>query len=88
MVSNAPFYSGKSFALGRSVPFWVLLVLVGVFVFVSAAPPLVLFGLFVAYGLSGWVIWAWRWRRARALARRRTDGEPSGDGDGQPPVAS
>src|SRR5690606_41382684 len=42
MVSNAPFYSGKSFALGRSVPFWVMLVVVGGFVFVSADPPLVL----------------------------------------------
>jgi len=73
MVSNAPFYSGKSFALGRSVPFWVLLVLVGGFVFVSADPPLVLFGLFVAYGLSGWVIMGWRWRRARELTRRRSD---------------
>lgn len=74
MVSNAPFYSGKSFALGRSVPFWVLLVLVAGFVFVSADPPLVLFGLFIAYGLSGWVIMAWRWRRARELTRRRSDG--------------
>lgn len=71
MVTNAPFYSGKSFALGRSVPFWVILVLVGVFVFVSSNPPVVLFGLFVVYGLSGWFIMAWRWRRARQLTRKR-----------------
>lgn len=71
MVTNAPFYSGKSFALGRSVPFWVMLVLVGVFVFVSSDPPVVLFSLFVVYGLSGWVIMAWRWRRARELTRLR-----------------
>ena len=71
MVTNAPFYSGKSFALGRSVPFWVLLVLVGVFVFVSSDPPIVLFSLFVVYGLSGWVIMGWRWRRARELTRMR-----------------
>ncbi|MCC2595053.1 CDP-diacylglycerol--serine O-phosphatidyltransferase [Pusillimonas sp. MFBS29] len=71
MVTNAPFYSGKSFALGRSVPFWVILVLVGAFVFVSSDPPIVLFGLFVVYGLSGWVIMAWRWRRARRLLRQR-----------------
>ncbi len=70
MVSNAPFYSGKSFALGRSVPFWVLLVLVAVFVFVSSDPPLMLFGLFIIYGLSGWVLMAWRLRRARQLKRR------------------
>lgn len=71
MVSNAPFYSGKSFALGRSVPFWVILVLVAVFVFVSSNPPLMLFGLFVAYGISGWVVMVWRWRRARQLLRQR-----------------
>ena len=74
MVSNAPFYSGKSFALGRSVPFWVILVLVAVFVFVSSDPPLVLFGLFVVYGLSGWIVMAWRWRRARQLTRMRQEG--------------
>src|SRR5690606_1806717 len=77
MVSNAPFYSGKSFALGRSVPFWVMLVVVGGFVFVSADPPLVLFGLFVLYGVSGWVIMAWRWNRARHLTRMRSELPPS-----------
>lgn len=75
MVTNAPFYSGKSFALGRSVPFWVMLLLVGVFVFVSSDPPIVLFGLFVVYGLSGWVVMLWRWRRARELLRLRHEGQ-------------
>jgi CDP-diacylglycerol--serine O-phosphatidyltransferase len=28
MVSSAPFYSGKNFHLGRSVPFWVMIVIV------------------------------------------------------------
>jgi len=65
MVSNAPFYSGKSFALTKSVPFWVILLLVLAFVFVSSDPPVVLFGLFILYGLSGWVIWLWRVRKAR-----------------------
>ncbi|NYT62121.1 CDP-diacylglycerol--serine O-phosphatidyltransferase [Alcaligenaceae bacterium] len=74
MVTNAPFYSGKSFALGRSVPFWVMLLLVGVFVFVSSDPPIALFGLFVVYGLSGWVVMLWRWRRARELLRLRQEG--------------
>lgn len=71
MVSNAPFYSGKSFALGRSVPFWVILLFVLVFVFVSANPPLFLFGLFVIYGLSGWGVMFWRWRKAKQLAAAR-----------------
>lgn len=71
MVSNAPFYSGKSFALGRSVPFWVMLLFVLLFVFVSSDPPIVLFVLFVLYGLSGWVVMAWRLRKARQLSQKR-----------------
>ena len=71
MVTNAPFYSGKSFALGRSVPFWVILVLVAVFIFVSSNPPVMLFGLFVVYGLSGWVVMLVRLRKARQLSRMR-----------------
>lgn len=73
MVSNAPFYSGKSFALGKSVPFWVMLLLVLLFVFVSSDPPIVLFSLFIIYGLSGWVIMVWRWRRARKLLSQRRE---------------
>jgi len=71
MVSNAPFFSGKSFALGRSVPFWGILLVVAVFVFVSSDPPVVLFGLFVLYGLSGWIMWGWRWNKARRLTQER-----------------
>lgn len=71
MVSNAPFYSGKSFALGRSVPFWVMLLFVLLFVFVSSDPPIVLFSLFIVYGLSGWGLMVWRWRKARQLAASR-----------------
>ncbi len=73
MVSNAPFYSGKSFAVSRSVPFWGMLLFVLVFVFVSTDPPVILFGLFCLYGLSGWFVMAWRWRRARDLSRRRRE---------------
>ena len=71
MVSNASFFSGKSFALGRSVPFWGILLVVAVFVFVSSDPPVVLFGLFVLYGLSGWVVMAWRWNRAKRFQQGR-----------------
>jgi len=88
MVSNTPFYSGKSFALGHSVPFWVMLVLVAVFVFVSSDPPLMLFGLFVIYGLSGWgiMLWRWRWRRARRLSRMRHEGAPEAAPFPEPPA--
>jgi CDP-diacylglycerol---serine O-phosphatidyltransferase len=66
MVSNVPFYSFKDINLRRSVPFAVVLLIVFAFVLISTDPPIVLFLLFVAYGLSGYAYWAWRWRhRAR-----------------------
>ncbi len=60
MVSNAPFWSGKAIAMKQSVPFWALGVVALGFVAVSSDPPVVLFGLFVLYGISGYVHWAWR----------------------------
>lgn len=63
MVSNAPFYSGKSFHVTRSVPFWVMIVIViGIF-FVSLNTPVALFSLFCCYAVSGYAYWIWRtWR--------------------------
>ncbi|MBI2959878.1 MAG: CDP-diacylglycerol--serine O-phosphatidyltransferase [Betaproteobacteria bacterium] len=63
MVTNVPFYSFKDINLRRSVPFAVILLVVLAFVLVSTDPPLVLFLLFVAYGVSGYAYWFWRWRR-------------------------
>ncbi|HEU0203950.1 MAG TPA: CDP-diacylglycerol--serine O-phosphatidyltransferase, partial [Burkholderiaceae bacterium] len=61
MVSSAPFYSGKSFHLARSVPFWVMVViLVGGF-FIVMDPPIALFSLFCCYAVSGYVYQGWRW---------------------------
>jgi CDP-diacylglycerol--serine O-phosphatidyltransferase len=74
MVSNAPFYSGKSLGLGRSVPFWGMLILLAFFVFVSADPPIALFGLFVLYSLSGYVMWAWHARAGKPVFARKPPG--------------
>jgi CDP-diacylglycerol--serine O-phosphatidyltransferase len=69
MVSNVPFYSGKDFNLRKSVPFAVILLVVLFYVLISSDPPIVLFAMFVAYGLSGYVFWGWK--------RLRRPGEPS-----------
>jgi CDP-diacylglycerol--serine O-phosphatidyltransferase len=63
MVSNAPFYSfdDQSAPVGA---FTVIFLIVLAFVLISFDPPIVLFLLFVAYGLSGYVYWIWRKRRA------------------------
>ena len=65
MVTNIPFYSFKDINLRRSVPFAVILLVVLAFVLVSTDPPLVLFLLFVGYGVSGYVYWLWQRRRPR-----------------------
>ena len=65
MVTNVPFYSFKDINLRRSVPFAVVLLIVLAFVLVSTDPPLVLFLLFVAYGVSGYVFQVWQARRKR-----------------------
>ena len=65
MVSSAPFFSGKSFAVGRSVPFWVLVVLIVALFFIMSDPPITLFALFCCYALSGYVYQAWEWSRGK-----------------------
>ena len=57
MVTNLPFYSGKELNLRRSVPFWSMLVVVTGLLLVSISPPVVLFLLFLAYSISGYVLW-------------------------------
>jgi CDP-diacylglycerol--serine O-phosphatidyltransferase len=61
MVSSAPFYSGKKFQIGSSVPFWVLIVAVIAIFVVSSDPPIALFTIGCCYALSGYVYWIWRW---------------------------
>ncbi len=65
MVSNVPFYSFKDINFRRSVPFWALLLIVLALTIISTNPPMVLFLLFVAYGLSGYVFWVWKRARPR-----------------------
>jgi len=60
MVTNVPFYSFKDFHMKRSVPFAVIVLIALGFAAVSTDPPSVLFGIFVVYGLSGYVLYVWR----------------------------
>jgi CDP-diacylglycerol---serine O-phosphatidyltransferase len=60
MISTVPFFSGKDFNLRRSVPFWVIPAIVVGYLLISIQPSHVLFGLFVCYALSGYVIWVLR----------------------------
>lgn len=60
MVTNVPFYSFKDISLRRSVPFITIFVIVLLIGLIALQPPLVLFGLFVLYGLSGYAVYGWR----------------------------
>ena len=65
MVSNLKYYSFKAINLKRSVPFVAVILFVVVIALLSYQPAVVLFGGFVAYFLSGFVMSGW------ALLRRR-----------------
>jgi CDP-diacylglycerol--serine O-phosphatidyltransferase len=67
MVSNLPFYSFKDFNMRKSVPFIVIFMIAIFFMLVSSYPPGVLFGLFLVYALSGFVMW---------LVRRHNKSKP------------
>lgn len=63
MVSNVRFYSGKDINLRRAVPFSVVLLLVLALLLISLEPSHVLWGVMLAYGVSGYFTWlVQRWR--------------------------
>ena len=68
MVSNARFYSGKALDVRYRVPFGVMVLMILTFVLISSNPPLTLFGLFVVYSISGYVIWAWEHLSGRSFS--------------------
>ena len=67
MVSNARFYSGKALDIRYRVPFGVMVLMILTFVLISSNPPLTLFGIFVIYAISGYVIWGWERFTGRKL---------------------
>ncbi len=67
MVSNARFYSGKALDIRYRVSFGVMVLMILTFVLISSNPPLTLFGIFVIYAISGYVIWAWERFTGRKL---------------------
>lgn len=60
MVTNVPFYSFKDVQMKKSVPFAVIVLIALAIAIVNIHPPIVLFGVFVLYGLSGYAVYGWR----------------------------
>ncbi len=75
MVTNVPFYSFKQVNFRKSVPFIAVFLIVLAFVAISSDPPKVLFGLFVAYGLSGYGVFFWRLLKGKpvSIIQTKTD---------------
>lgn len=67
MVTNIRYYSGKDINLRKSVPFFIVVAFALAFALVSSYPPGVLFALFLAYGLSGYLASAWRLVRRKPV---------------------
>ena len=60
MVTNVPFYSFKDVQLKKSVPFVVIVLIALGIAIINIHPPIVLFAVFMLYGLSGYAIYGWR----------------------------
>jgi CDP-diacylglycerol--serine O-phosphatidyltransferase len=87
MVTNVPFYSGKDINLKKSVPFIVIVAIAIAIALISYEPPIVLFALFCAYGVSGYALAAWRkakGKRVSIIATSTDEPEEKGLHDDHP----
>ena len=75
MITSLRFYSGKEFNLKRSVPFVVIVLVALSFSLVAIDPPIVLFLVFLLYGLSGYVYWFIRRSMKRSTSEQRPENE-------------
>src|ERR1700712_345576 len=60
MVTNVPFYSFKDLSIKRSVPFVVIVLIALGIAIINIHVPGALFGLFLAYGVSGYGMYVWK----------------------------
>jgi CDP-diacylglycerol--serine O-phosphatidyltransferase len=74
MVSNVPYWSFKEVNWKKRVPLWVILACVVALSLIASRPSLVLFVLVMAYGVSGYVMWAMGHRARPILPDDDSDG--------------
>ena len=68
MVTNVPFYSFKDLSMRRSVPFVVIVAIALGIAAINIHVPGTLFGLFVAYGVSGYGMYAWKKMKGKPVS--------------------
>jgi CDP-diacylglycerol--serine O-phosphatidyltransferase len=70
MVSNVRYHSFKGIDLRGKVPFVTILLVVLVLVLISYEPPIILFGGFLIYAISGPILTLWQLKQRRAERRQ------------------
>ncbi|TFW31713.1 CDP-diacylglycerol--serine O-phosphatidyltransferase [Massilia horti] len=76
MVTNVPFYSFKDVNFRKSVPFIVVFLIALGFALLAIKPAIVLWPLFVLYGLSGYAVLFWRLSKGKPVSIIQTGDEP------------
>jgi CDP-diacylglycerol--serine O-phosphatidyltransferase len=81
MVTNVPFYSFKDVSFKRTVPFIVIVAIALGIAVITLQPPIVLFGIFVIYGVSGYGVFIWKRLKGRPVSMISTStDEPDEEG--------
>ncbi len=68
MVTNVPFYSFKDVNFRRTVPFIAVVAIALGIAVITIHPPIVLFGVFVFYGLSGYGVYVWKRMKGKPVS--------------------
>jgi CDP-diacylglycerol--serine O-phosphatidyltransferase len=68
MVTNIPFYSFKDVNFRKTVPFIAIVAIALGMSVITIHPPIVLFGIFVLYGLSGYAVFAWKKAKGKPVS--------------------
>jgi CDP-diacylglycerol--serine O-phosphatidyltransferase len=75
MVTNVPFYSFKDVNFRKSVPFIVVFLIALGLALLAIAPQVVLWPIFVVYGLSGYAVYFWRLAKGKPVSIIQTEEE-------------
>ncbi|WP_280155595.1 CDP-diacylglycerol--serine O-phosphatidyltransferase [Piscinibacter sp. XHJ-5] len=68
MVTNVPFYSFKDVSFKRTVPFIVIVAIALGIAVINIHPPIVLFALFLIYGVSGYAVYVYKRMKGRPVS--------------------
>jgi CDP-diacylglycerol--serine O-phosphatidyltransferase len=68
MVTNIPFYSFKEVNFRKTVPFIAIVAIALGIAVITIHPPIVLFGIFVLYGLSGYGVFVWKKAKGKPVS--------------------